>query len=491
MAKEEKESIIYSFLKHANSDPTLLSFDFEINPRSILFCQDSVIEPGSILLWDKNSMLSDLSDKIGNVVSTPSILLNDLNEEVRANFLKTFIDGIKFIFNSDQTKSQQWRVQSIEGLDSALTPLLNYSDGYTGSNDDKISITCLDDVELTLYNLFELYRQAVYDPVYKRQLIPKNLLQFECKVKISDRRNLVRNKTKFTNLDLNIKDPLKDVSSNFSNLEQPQIEETKQPFNKPVICFTFCDCIFDLSSISKSFENINPGETDNNYAKYTFSFKYGKVYMDASYVDYRNKLNNASIFSLKAYEEENNFSKSHSADDNLGSIINKGVDGALKSAQKEAGEYIDNAVASGINKLNNLAKNIVGQEQGYEVGQNIYGQSNFISAFGKQVGDKLKDLADEGLNRLNEATIGKANSFLNTQKAKLQNIVSGNSIRGAAADTNPSYAKLKNDRVVIYEPTQHDENNTINTNIYDENAESKSSFEKINVYENVPSGPKQ
>lgn len=488
MAKEEKESIIYSFLKHAHSDPTLLSFDFEINPRSILFCQDDVIEPGSILLWDKNSMLSDLSDKIGNVVSTPSILLNDLNEEVRANFLKTFIDGIKFIFNSNQDKSQQWRVQAIEGLDSVLTPLLNYSDGYTGSSDDKISITCLDDVELTLYNLFELYRQAVYDPVYKRQLIPKNLLQFECRVKISDRRNLVQNKAKFANLDLNIKDPLKNVSPNFSAQKQPQIEETKQPFNKPVVCFTFCDCIFDLSTLSKSFENIDPGEIDNTYAKYTFSFKYGKVYMDSSYINSKNRIKNGTIFSLQADEEENNFKKSHSADNSLSSI---GIDGALKSVQKEAGEYIDNAVASGINKVNNLSKNILGQEQGYEVGQNIYGHSNFIFAFGKQVGDKLKDLTDEGLNRLNEATIGKANEFVNTQKAKLQNVINGNTARGAAENINPSYAKLENDRVVIYEPVQQDENNIINTNIYGENTESKSSFEKFNVYENVPSGPKQ
>ena len=522
MAKENKEQVIRQFLQDIYTDPTLLSFDFGVNTHSLLFCLDEHIDSASLDFWDESSLLNSLKVKAENIMATPLILLNNLGENVRAKLFKRFVKGFCSVLSG-----QQWRVQSIEGLDGIFTSAINFKDGYKGSGDEKISITFIEDVELTMYNLFELYRESIYDNVYKRQLIPNNLLKFDCFIAISDKRNLIyhthgsvtnsRNENKQNSNDNNKKDNrklaekvndyTKDTRSTLGQLKSP-VQDYKTTFgeyvnkayDKPIILIKLCDCMFDLSSIAKSFENVNPGDGDNNAAKYTISFKYGNVYMTSSTVEEmkewdadeeREKQGGEGNFSKLSFEI---FSAGNNA--TLSGLAAGGVDGAIDSAKEFGQNYLDNLKNKGVNELQNLVSSVAGVEQGYEVGQNVYGQSNFITAFGEKVGDRLSQFGEETLNKVKSNTLGKVNEFINTQKAKVQGAI--NNAESSVMGGNKKSKSITENPLQSPQQVETTNNNpqvsrlTGNERVYTgNNTKNSETFESFNIYENTPSGPKQ
>ena len=487
MAVENKENIIYSFLTNPHTDPTMLSFDFEINPRSILFCSDEYIEQGSIDFWDDACMLKDFTGKVETAISTPHILLKNLGETNRDALLLRFSSSAKKVFAKT---GEQWRVQSIDGLDAVFTNIMNYSESYMGSGTDNITITCIDDVELTMFNMFEMYRRAVYDPIYKRQIIPNNLLQFDCKVVISDRRNIVENNPTLRHSDI----------SNNAGVTKSLLDSVRTPkedsliqynnaglktFNKPVVELIFCNCVINLNSISKSFESINPGEIDNTWSHYSFSFRYGKTYIKSSYVELAKDTPNiadaedkfGSINSVSSEAAKLNFQNSKVT--TLSGLIDNGFDGAVESAKQFGNDYLDEVSKSSKNRIDEISKKITGQESGNEVGQNIYGKSNFISVAMNDIGETLKQYGNELVNAVNENVFGKTQSSINTLKGK----VTGAMMNAESSIINNTTNSKKSTSVLN------------ETNIYNgEELEMKSSGNNnndvnINIYKSTPSGP--
>jgi len=517
---ENKEAVIRSFLNDIYTDPTLLSFDLILHP-TLMFNTDDSVEAGPRPTFDIDSMLNAFEDNTKNVIATPHIYLKNLGETTRDKLWKRFALGLPNLL-----KQQQWRIQSIEGVDSILTGILNIKDGYQGSGDEKVTITCIEDINLTMFNLFDIYRECVYDTRYKRQLIPNNLLKFDCTIAIKDRR-AIKWDSKASNSSLENLSPssvsaekgkssgimgaLESVRGGISQannfldslktpkhvLEEHHTDLTDRAFSKPVICLRLYNCIFDLTPINKTFENINPGETDNNWAKFTFSIRYGRARMES-----------LEVASLQTQDEIDELELTQPGSglanvtgDTTGrggsmeSLISGGWDGALNSVKKYGQDYLDKAVEDAKSTMNNFANSVLGQEAGYDLSDNIYGQSNFISAFGKSVGDKLTELADEGIEKLKGATVGKAKEFMNTQKAKVQGAINnatsaimgdgptkssntkGNKLEniGYKEDSNPHFDKLTG-------------NEKIDTGISTKNSDT---FEAFNIYENMPSGPKQ
>lgn len=514
MAKENREPVIRKFINDIRTDPTLLSFDFKITPGNILFNTDEVINSGNITAYT-GSLLNSFGESTKGIIASPHILLKNLGETTRDNMLLRFIKGFPKIF-----EEQQWRVQSIEGIENVFTTLFNMKDGYYGSGDEKISISCLEDVDLTMYNLFELYRESVYDSKYKRQIVPNNLLQFECTIEISDKRNLryydtsagngnndnfqnsnsITENTKLLNSNLRMAavtgggiDNLEEMSNSFKTSSQVANEEKNKidnsAFIKPTIILRFSKCKFDMNPLNKTFSNINPSEMDNTFATYTFSFSYGMVSMESS-----------SIESMKEWDKSQNNGFEPSISNTLQgntkngssmqSLINGGVDGLNKQYGQD---YLDNVIKNAENRLTNVVNKVVGQETGYEVGQNIFGKSNFITAFSNKVGDKLTQFADEGVNKLKESTIGKAKEFINTQKAKVQDVINtaeSSLMNGGKKSTSTTNTNKLGTTNINDNTEQTEEKLTGTEKIYTEKT-SKSNFESFNIYENVPSGPKQ
>jgi regulatory protein len=95
-----------------------------------------------------------------------------------------FINGMKKMI-----MDYPYIIQGITGLDNAYNKHYSIKDPYLGSGDDKITITCLESIDLRVSSMFNRYFNAVYDRQYRRERVPINLRRFNCSVYVHDVRN--------------------------------------------------------------------------------------------------------------------------------------------------------------------------------------------------------------------------------------------------------------------------------------------------------------
>ena len=95
-----------------------------------------------------------------------------------------FINGMKKIITK-----YPYIIQGITGLDTAYNKHYGIKDPYLGSGEDKITITCLESIDLRVSSMFNRYFNAVYDRQYRRERVPINLRRFNCSVYVHDVRN--------------------------------------------------------------------------------------------------------------------------------------------------------------------------------------------------------------------------------------------------------------------------------------------------------------
>ena len=137
-----------------NSDPTFLGFVF---------------------LFDfSNKSQSPLLVNNANQTGTALNYLNRLGDTARVRYLQTFINLLQRI-----NKELPWYWQSIEGVDQ-LWNYEGFKDPYRGgiNTDRKISVNCLESIDLKITALMDLYRKAAFDLENRRWILPFNLQQF-------------------------------------------------------------------------------------------------------------------------------------------------------------------------------------------------------------------------------------------------------------------------------------------------------------------------
>lgn len=167
--------------------------------------------------------------------------------------MSAFVNGFKTL-----TREYPYVFQTIEGLPDAYKKYFsNKKDAFLGGGDDnKIKIGCLESMDLRMLSLFDAYFNATYNHKYRRQILPPNLLKFNCGVLVHDLRNVVSgvwNEKPVLN-----KDFARFVSQNVSS-----------------VYFRFVDCIFDTEDIGESFANVNNAEP--NTTNFSFSFYYNNI----------------------------------------------------------------------------------------------------------------------------------------------------------------------------------------------------------------------
>lgn len=95
-----------------------------------------------------------------------------------------FIRGMKSL-----TDDHPYVFQSISGLDEAYKKYFELKDPFQGSGDDKITIDCLEFLDLRVTSMFNKYFNAVYDRQFRRERVPVNLRRFNCSIFVHDIRN--------------------------------------------------------------------------------------------------------------------------------------------------------------------------------------------------------------------------------------------------------------------------------------------------------------
>lgn len=122
--------------------------------------------------------------------NNPNTALNYLirtGQSDRAILLKKFIYHLIDINNKTP-----WFFQEITGLDEAWKRGFNASDGFSPllSEDRKITISCLESIDLRITALIDLYRKSCFDWIYRREVVPWNLRQFNVLVYVYELRNI-------------------------------------------------------------------------------------------------------------------------------------------------------------------------------------------------------------------------------------------------------------------------------------------------------------
>ena len=165
-----------------------------------------------------------------------------------------FISGMKNL-----TMKYPYVIQGISGLDTAYNKHYGIKDPYLGSGDDKITLTCLESLDLRVSSMFNRYFNAVYDRQYRRERVPVNLRRFNCIVYVHDVRNFMAK---------NRVDKKGDRIVSYNRL----LELTDMYYS--VIEFRFYDCEIVPEETGNIFNDVS-NESPSEMKKTNFTFTYG------------------------------------------------------------------------------------------------------------------------------------------------------------------------------------------------------------------------
>ena len=149
-------------------------------------------------------------------------------------------------------------LQSISGLDEAYRKYFDLKDPYQGSGDDKITIDCLEFIDLRVSAMFNKYLNAVYDRQFRRERVPMNLRRFKCSIFVHD----IRNFTNSLNSDVIL------AGNDVKKITEIALNSLS------AIEFKFFDCEIVPEETGGIFDSVT--NLPNNDMRTTkFTFKYG------------------------------------------------------------------------------------------------------------------------------------------------------------------------------------------------------------------------
>jgi hypothetical protein len=109
--------------------------------------------------------------------------LTRIGETTRAQYLKDFVNKL-FQINLNMP----WYFQEIDGLEGVWDSYNDHHANYFGGSDSKITIETLETLDLSIAGMINLYRAALHQPAFDRQIIPTNLRKFNMYLYIYDQR---------------------------------------------------------------------------------------------------------------------------------------------------------------------------------------------------------------------------------------------------------------------------------------------------------------
>lgn len=107
-----------------------------------------------------------------------------INRRKESGYLEEFREQLLYI-----QKNKPWYFQSISGLNELMF-LPSGENPSRREKDKKLTIETLESFDMQMHFLADLYNKSVYDMVNKKYLLPKNMQQFNCKVIVTEIRDL-------------------------------------------------------------------------------------------------------------------------------------------------------------------------------------------------------------------------------------------------------------------------------------------------------------
>lgn len=232
--------------------------DYSQAEKAKALAQSGVNQMTSMIgIYDRNQNIKDDSynESIKKDVQPLEV---SRNKSIVAS--QTVLDMLGFISGmKNLTMKYPYVIQGISGLDAAYNKHYGIKDSYLGSGDDKITLTCLESLDLRVSSMFNRYFNAVYDRQYRRERVPVNLRRFNCIVYVHDVRNFMAK---------NRVDKNGDKIITYNRL----LELTDMYYS--VIEFRFYDCEIVPEETGNIFNDVS-NESPSEMKKTNFTFTYG------------------------------------------------------------------------------------------------------------------------------------------------------------------------------------------------------------------------
>jgi hypothetical protein len=276
--KSDSDTHLRNFRKglHKNfgqvNDPTFLGF-------TLLFHWES--SP----LFKGGGSLESENDTPSYPNNSALKFLHDMEEFRRESYLKTFIKHLKYL-----NQHMPWYWQGITGLDTSWQKYNDFSDPYRGGDDSKITLDCLESVDLKVTGMIDLYQKAVRDYQYTRKLLTSNLITFDLDIYVEE----IRQFNTFSNFITNISNYSFDDSS---SMKEKLKEAIRKHTNRIVISLKNCEFLPEESgTVFESVSNV-AGEQ----AKQRLTIQYEDVYIRAAvpWLNYEITENNSARDQLR------------------------------------------------------------------------------------------------------------------------------------------------------------------------------------------------
>lgn len=235
-------------------DPTIIGFEIRINKFS-----------------------SPLFNDVNGFIEYFSTGLNTINEiKERKDIYADFIEQLNLfmhrsIIDTDVMAYKSHYIQKIDGLANLVE---TKEKRFTEYDKDKIKITMYEDIKLTVGYLATLYKALSYSKLNGKELIPRNLLQFDADIIISEVRNVNLIKT---SLDSG-KNVLGVLADNVSRYVYHLYE---------------CEFEFDALTHGDSIDNTSK-EILGNY-EFAINYKFSNMEFERFTLDSRQYINRGSI----------------------------------------------------------------------------------------------------------------------------------------------------------------------------------------------------
>lgn len=209
-------------------------------------------------IYDRDQNLLDAEyDASITLIKDPQPVLVSRKKSIVVS--QTVLDMLGFISGMKKMiLDYPYIIQGITGLDTAYNKHYGIKDPYLGSGDDKITLTCLESLDLRVSSMFNRYFNAVYDRQYRRERVPINLRRFNCFIYVHDVRNFI-SKMRINN---------EGKISSYNRI----LELTDMYYS--VIEFRFYDCEIVPEETGNIFTDVS-NEAPSEMKKTNFTFTYG------------------------------------------------------------------------------------------------------------------------------------------------------------------------------------------------------------------------
>ena len=268
--------LIKNLKEFGNEDPVMFGFDIIIdwetsplfNGAIPEFC--AMVSGRKTVSADTNTVTSPTivpTISIGDTITHPELLARvDLWDAFVDQFKKFFKVNRSFGQNEDRKIVKSYYLKKISGLDflveGAVSNTIDNVKSMVDYGKDMIKLTLYEDVTVNMGYLGSLYKAMSWSRLNGKQMIPENLLRFDCKIVVSEIRNYKR---------------LVQMTSNPAEPEAGQRwEEYADNVNKYV--YSLYDCQFQFDKVSHG-DSLDLTATNNYTSEYeiAFTFKYSNL----------------------------------------------------------------------------------------------------------------------------------------------------------------------------------------------------------------------